>query len=108
MSLKRKVLPTTTPDVASDWEDKSLDKSPPRTRQGSKKKQKVTTPVGKGKKPGSSKITSSSDKAPSEESPLKATSNALVMESHNSSPATNAAKVSGSLQHNHFYEFYFE
>src|SRR4051812_8359149 len=103
-SSKRKTLPTATPDAASDGDDKS----PPRTRQGPKKKQKVTTPVGKGKKPESSKITSSSDKAPSEESPLKATSNALVMESHNSSPATNAAKVSGSLQHNHFYEFYFE
>ncbi|XP_058779477.1 uncharacterized protein LOC131653371 [Vicia villosa] len=88
MPSKRKVLPTTTPDVASDEEDKS----PPRTRQGHKKRQKVTTPVGKGKGPGSSKITSSSDKVSSEESPLKATSNALVMESHNSSPATNTAK----------------
>ncbi|XP_058772354.1 serine/threonine-rich protein adg2-like [Vicia villosa] len=88
MPSKRKVLPTTTPDVASDEEDKS----PPRTRQGHKKRQKVTTPVGKGKGPGSSNITSSSDKVSSEESPLKATSNALVMESHNSSPATNTAK----------------
>ncbi|XP_058769392.1 uncharacterized protein LOC131643259 [Vicia villosa] len=88
MPSKRKVLPTTTPDVASDEEDKS----PPRVRQGHKKIQKVTTPVGKGKGPGSSKITSSSYKVSSEESPLKATSNALVMESHNSSPATNTAK----------------
>ncbi|XP_058775515.1 uncharacterized protein LOC131649774 [Vicia villosa] len=73
MPSKRKVLPTTTPDVASDEEDKS----PPRTRQGHKKRQKVTTPLGKGKGLGSSKITSSSDKVSSEESPLKATSNAL-------------------------------
>ncbi|XP_058756375.1 uncharacterized protein LOC131629603 [Vicia villosa] len=75
---KRQVSST----VVSDDEDKS----PPRTRQGHRKRQKAITPSGKEKGLGSSKFASPSDKASSEESPLKTASNAFVVESHNSSP----------------------
>ncbi|XP_058769266.1 uncharacterized protein LOC131643128 [Vicia villosa] len=75
---KRQVSST----VVSDDEDKS----PPRTRQGHRKRQKAITPSGKEKGLGSSKVASPSDKASSEESPLKTASNAFVVESHNSSP----------------------
>src|SRR3954468_16689461 len=70
------------------------DKSPPQTRQGQRKKHKAVTPSRKGKKASPSKTASPGNKASSEESPLKTASNALVLESHNSSPDNNPPKVS--------------
>ncbi|XP_058764108.1 uncharacterized protein LOC131637531 [Vicia villosa] len=75
---KRKVSPTN----ASDDEDRS----PSRTRQAAKKRQKATVPLTKEKGSGTSKLASSSDKVSSEESPVKVTSIIPVVESHNSSP----------------------
>ncbi|XP_058763040.1 uncharacterized protein LOC131636449 [Vicia villosa] len=68
---KRKASQT----VVSDDEDKS----PPRTRQGHKKRQKTVTPSGKEKGSGSSKITSPSDKVSSEESPLQVANKSHVL-----------------------------
>ncbi|XP_058755341.1 uncharacterized protein LOC131628527 [Vicia villosa] len=94
--------PTTSkPPVHSKRKDSQTavlddeDKSPPRTRQGHKKRQKTVTPSGKEKGSGSSKITSPADKVSSEESPLKGGSNVLVVESHNSSPDNIPTKVFG-------------
>ncbi|XP_058756597.1 cell wall protein RBR3-like [Vicia villosa] len=99
---KRKAPPT------ADSDDE--DKSPSRTRQMIKKRQKTATPSAKGKGSGTSKLTSSSDKVSSEDSPLKATSTIPIMESHNSSPeniptkddagtATSDLKASSVSQH---------
>ncbi|XP_058775606.1 uncharacterized protein LOC131649879 [Vicia villosa] len=62
------------------------DKSPPRTRQATKKRQRAATPSAKEKGSENSKLTSSSDKVSSDGSPLKAASTIPIMESHNSSP----------------------
>ncbi|XP_058758213.1 uncharacterized protein LOC131631435 [Vicia villosa] len=75
---KRKIPQT----AASDDEDKS----PPRTRQAIKKRQKTATPLTKEKGSGTSKLTSSSDNVSSDESPLKVASTVPIVESHNSSP----------------------
>ncbi|XP_058726349.1 flocculation protein FLO11-like [Vicia villosa] len=82
---KRKV----SSSAASDDEDKS----PPCTRQGLRKRQKSATPSKKGKGASPSKTASPTDKASSEDSPLKTTSNILVVESHNSSPDNIQTKV---------------
>ncbi|XP_058726304.1 uncharacterized protein LOC131597636 [Vicia villosa] len=61
---KRKVPQTADSD--------NEDKSPPHTRQPTKKRQRAATPSAKEKGSGSSKLTSSSDKVSSDGSPLKA------------------------------------
>ncbi|XP_058726626.1 nucleolin 2-like [Vicia villosa] len=63
---KRKIPQTTTSD--------DEDKSPPRTRQATKKRQKSTIPLTKEKGSGTLKLTPSSDKVSSDESPLKVAS----------------------------------